>query len=122
MIHPIQYFLVGLSLVIFYSLLLSISEYIVFKFSYLLSSIAVIALIGLYIKSIYSSVRISLIITSILIMFYGLMYIILQLQDYSLLFGNIALFVILGIIMYLTRKLNWFELFNNKGTVNNDKY
>ena len=101
------------------SLLLSISEYIVFKFSYLLSSIAVIALIGLYIKSIYSSVRISLIITSILIVFYGLMYIILQLQDYALLFGNIALFVVLGIIMYLTRKLNWFELFNNKGVVSN---
>jgi len=116
-IHPVQYLLVGLSLVIFYSLLLSISEYIVFKYSYLLSSIAVIALIGLYIKSIYLSVRISLIITSILAVFYGLMYTILQLQDYALLFGNIALFVVLGIIMYLTRKLNWFELFNNKGVV-----
>jgi inner membrane protein len=119
-IHPVQYLLVGLSLVIFYSLLLAVSEYIIFKYSYLISSAAVIALIGLYIKSVYSSVKISLIITSILTMFYGLMYIILQMQDYALLFGNIALFLILGIIMYLTRKLNWFELFNNKSTVNKD--
>ena len=42
-----------------------------------------------------------------------------QLQDYALLFGNISLFVILGIIMYLTRKINWFELFNSKGEGNN---
>ena len=120
-VHPVQYLLVGLSLVIFYSLLLSISEYIVFQYSYLLSGFAVIALIGLYIKSIYSSVRISLIITSILTVFYGFMYIILQLQDYALLFGNIALFAVLGIIMYLTRKLNWFELFDNKSIINNYK-
>lgn len=120
-IHPIQYLLVGLSLIIFYSLLLSISEYIVFQSAYLLSSIAVIALIGLYIKSIYSSVKISLIIISILILFYGLMYIILQLQDYALLFGNLALFIILGIIMYITRKLNWFELFNTKNNTNKNE-
>lgn len=117
-IHPVQYLLVGLSLVIFYSLLLSVSEYIVFKYSYLLSSAAVLILIGLYVKSIYSSVGISLIITSILAVLYGFMYIILQLQDYALLFGSLALFLILGIIMYLTRKLNWFELFNNKNTIN----
>ncbi len=120
-IHPVQYLLVGLSLVIFYSLLLSVSEYIVFRYSYLLSSVAVLFLIGLYVKSIYSSVRISLIITFILAVLYGFMYIILQLQDYALLFGNLALFMILGIIMYLTRKLNWFELFNNKSAVNNQK-
>lgn len=113
-IHPVQYLLVGLSLVIFYSLLLSISEYIVFKYSYILSSVLVILLIGLYIKSIYSSMKISLIITSILILFYGFMFVILQLQELALLFGNIALFVVLAVIMYLTRKLNWFELFTKK--------
>jgi len=119
-IHPIQYLLVGLSLVIFYSLLLSISEYLVFKYSYLVSSVLIIILIGLYIKSIYSSFKIGLIITLILILFYGLMYIILQLQDYALLFGNISLFIILAIIMYLTRKLNWFEVLSNKNNSNNN--
>lgn len=118
-IHPIQYLLVGLSLVIFYSLLLSISEYMVFKYSYLISSILVIILIGFYIKSIYSSFRISLIIMLILVVFYGLMYIILQLQDYALLFGTISLFLILAVIMYLTRKLNWFEVLSSRNNFNN---
>lgn len=119
-IHPIQYLLVGLSLVIFYSLLLSISEYIVFKYSYLISSISIIVLIGLYIKSIYTSNKISLIITFILTVFYGLMYIILQMQDYALLFGNISLLLILAVIMYLTRKLNWYEVLSNKNNTSNN--
>lgn len=117
-IHPVQYLLVGLSLLIFYSTLLSISEYIVFKYSYLISSILVITLIALYVKSIYSSLKITMIITSMLALFYGLNYIILQLQDYALLLGNISLFIILAVIMYLTRKLNWFEVLSNNNKAN----
>lgn len=117
-IHPVQYLLVGLSLLIFYSTLLSISEYVVFNYSYLISSIVVIALIALYVKSIYSSLKITMIITSMLALFYGLNYIILQLQDYALLFGNISLFIILAVIMYLTRKLNWFEVLSNNSKEN----
>ena len=116
-IHPIQYLLVGLALIIFYSILLAISEYIIFQYSYLISSFLIIALIALYVKSIYQSKEISLIITGMLIMFYGFMYVILQLQDYSLLIGNIALFVILAAIMFLTRKINWFEIFNSKSKI-----
>ncbi len=109
-IHPIQYLLVGLSLVIFYSLLLSISEYLIFQYSYLISSLMTIAMTGLYVKSIYSSGRLGALIGVILAVSYGFMYVILQLQDYSLLLGSIALFVILAIVMYLTRKLNWYEV------------
>jgi len=113
-IHPIQYLLVGLALLIFYSILLAISEYILFQYSYLLSSLLIIALIGFYVKSIYQSNQIASIITGMLFMFYGFMYVILQLQDYSLLLGNIALFTILAAIMFFTRKINWFEIFSNK--------
>ena len=113
-IHPIQYLLVGLALIIFYSILLAISEYILFQYSYLISSLLIIALIGFYVKSIYQSKQISTIITGMLMMFYGFMYVILQLQDYSLLIGNIALFVILAVIMFFTRKINWFDVFSNK--------
>lgn len=116
-IHPIQYLLVGLALIIFYSILLAISEYILFQYSYLISSLLIIALIGFYAKSIYRSTQISIIITGMLMMFYGFMYVILQLQDYSLLIGNIALFVILSAIMFFTRKINWFEIFSNKSNV-----
>lgn len=109
-IHPIQYMLIGLALVIFYSLLLSLSEYISFHYSYLLSASLVIGLIGAYTKSIYKNYQIFLSITGLLIMFYGFVYVILQLQDYSLLIGNIALFIVLAFIMFFTRKVNWFEV------------
>jgi inner membrane protein len=116
-IHPIQYLLVGLALIIFYSILLAISEYILFKYSYLISSLLIIVLIALYVKSIYHSKQISIIVTGMLMMFYGFMYVILQLQDYSLLIGTIALFIILAAIMFFTRKINWFDVLSNKSNV-----
>ena len=116
-IHPIQYLLVGLALIIFYSILLAISEYFIFQYSYLISSLLIIAVIALYVKSIYQSKQISLIVTGMLMTFYGFMYVILQLQDYSLLIGNIGLFIILSAIMFFTRKINWFEIFSNKSNV-----
>jgi len=116
-IHPIQYLLVGLALIIFYSILLAVSEYILFQYSYLISSLLIIALIGFYAKSIYQSKQISIMVTGLLMMFYGFMYVILQLQDYSLLIGNIALFIILTAIMFFTRKINWFDVLSNKSNV-----
>jgi len=113
-IHPIQYLLVGLALIIFYSILLAISEYILFQYSYLISSVLIIALIGFYARSIYQSNQISIVISGMLMMFYGFMYVILQIQDYSLLIGTIALFIILAAIMFFTRKINWFDVLSNK--------
>jgi inner membrane protein len=113
-LHPIQYLLIGLSQVIFYSLLLALSEYMLFEYSYLISSALVIGLISFYTKNIYSKTSIGLSIGGMLILFYGFMYIILQLQDYSLLLGNLALFLILAGIMFLTRKINWYEVLSNK--------
>jgi inner membrane protein len=113
-LHPIQYLLIGLSLVIFYSILLSLSEYILFQYSYIVAGVLVVCLISLYTSSIYANSRLGVIIGAILILFYGFMYIILQLQDYSLLLGNIALFLILAAFMYLTRKINWYEVLSRK--------
>jgi len=113
-IHPIQYLLVGLALIIFYSILLAISEYVVFQYSYLISSLMTILLVGFYVKSIYRNKQIALIITGMLAMFYGFMFVILQLQDYSLLLGNIALFIILALVMIFTRKVNWYNVFSGK--------
>ena len=113
-IHPIQYLLIGLTLIIFYSLLLAISEYLSFDISYLISALLVILLISFYVLSVYKSSRIGAVIFSALAVFYGLMYTILQLQDYSLLAGNIALFVLLASVMFFTRKINWFDVLNPK--------
>ena len=113
-IHPIQYLLIGLALIIFYSLLLAISEYLSFDLSYLISALLVILLISFYVTSVYKSTRIGSVIFAALTVFYGLMYTILQLQDYSLLVGNIALFVLLASVMFFTRKINWFDVLNPK--------
>ena len=113
-LHPIQYLLIGLALVIFYSILLSLSEYIKFQYSYLIASILVVGLISFYTSSVYKNYKLGLIIGSFLVLFYGFMYVILQLQDYSLLLGTIALFIVLAAIMFFTRKINWYEALSSK--------
>jgi len=117
-LHPIQYLLIGLSLVIFYSILLSLSEYLLFQYSYLVASLLVVGLICLYTSSIYGNYKLGILIGAFLVLFYGFMYIILQLQDYSLLLGNVALFTVLATIMYLTRKINWYEVLSSKKSSN----
>ena len=83
-IRPIQYLLIGLSLVIFYSILLSLSEYMKFHYSYLISALLVIGLISFYTANVYSKTKLGILIGGMLILFYGFMYTILQMQDYSL--------------------------------------
>ncbi len=113
-IHPIQYLLVGLALIIFYSMLLALSEYLLFQYSYLISGVLVISLISLYTKSVYKDRRIITSISTMLIVFYGFVYVLLQMEDYSLLLGNFALFLILAAIMFFTRKVNWFDVLKGK--------
>lgn len=113
-IHPIQYLLIGFALLIFYTLLLSISEYIVFKFAYLIASIGIIILISLYAKSVLTDLIQTIIISGVLIILYGYLYILLQLQDYALLMGSIGLFFVLAVVMYLTRKIDWFVILKSQ--------
>jgi inner membrane protein len=108
-IHPIQYLLVGIALILFYSLLLSISEQLTFGLAYLIASIAVIGLITLYTYSIFKNKSQTATLTVILCLLYVFLYVILQLEDIALLIGSIGLFIILGIIMYFSRKINWYK-------------
>jgi inner membrane protein len=109
-IHPIQYTLVGLALVVFYTLLLSISEYIFFDWAYIIACIATTVLIALYTKSIMKSVKTALIMGLVLVALYSFMYTIIQLEETSLLVGSIGLFVVLAIIMQLSKKINWSKI------------
>ncbi len=109
-IHPIQYILIGLALILFYTLLLSFSEHVRFNLAYWISSTAIIALITAYTRSVLSNNLSTAIIAGISIVLYGFLYIILQLQDYALLLGSIGLFVILAIVMYITRNIDWFVI------------
>lgn len=107
-IHPFQYLLVGTALIIFYTLLLSISEHLSFKYAYLIASVATIVLITAYTKSVLKDKKLTSIIALILIILYCFLYVLLQLQDYALLLGSIGLFVILAVVMYISRKIDWY--------------
>lgn len=109
-IHPVQYLLIGFALLIFYTLLLSISEYVTFGYAYLVASSAIVSLITIYSVSVLSDWRKAGAILGVLAMLYGYLYILLQLQDYALLMGSIGLFVVLSCVMYLTRRIDWFEI------------
>lgn len=113
-IHPVQYLLIGFALLIFYTLLLSISEYMLFKFSYLVASGAIIGMITIYSYGVLSDKLKSAIIFGVLIALYGYLYILLQLQDLALLLGSLGLFAVLAIVMYLTRNINWFDIMSNQ--------
>jgi inner membrane protein len=106
-LHLIQYGLAGLALVLFYTLLLSISEYTGFNIAYLIAGVATIGLVTWFVGSIMKSSKLAIFISFVLTVVYGYIFTIIQLQDYSLLMGSIGLFVALGIIMYFSRKLQW---------------
>ena len=106
-VHPFQYGLIGLALVLFYTLLLSFSEYIGFNPAYGIAALCTIGLIGWFVKGILSSGKLSIILSVVLLLVYSYVFSILQLQDYSLLLGSIGLFLTLAVIMYFSRKLQW---------------
>jgi len=108
-IHPIQYLLVGLGLSVFYTLLLSLSEQISFNLAYLIASLAIITLITTYSYSMLKSKKLTAIVALVLIVLYVFLFTILELQDFSLLLGSIGLFIALAIVMYLSRKVDWYS-------------
>jgi len=106
-LHLVQYGLAGLGLVLFYTLLLSISEYLGFNTAYLIAGIATIGLVTWYVGNIMRSSRLAIFISFVLTIVYAYIFSIIQLQDYSLLMGSIGLFIALGVIMFFSRKLQW---------------
>jgi inner membrane protein len=107
-IHPVQYVLIGLGLVIFYSLLLAISEFIPFDYAYLIASVSTILLIGLYAKNHFRNWKSAGIFTGVLTLLYGFIFILIRLEDTALLVGSIGLFIILAITMQASKKVTWY--------------
>lgn len=109
-VHPIQYLLIGLAITMFYTLLISISEHINFDTAYLISSLAVIILIAGYAKSVLKHIYLSIMVGCILAILYAYFYLLLQLENYALLLGSIGLFVVLSLVMFMTRKIDWYSI------------
>ena len=109
-IHPVQYILVGVALIVFYKLLLSFSEHMKYNLAFIISALSTLLLIAGYVKAILKSSQLSLLISGILTVLYTFIFVIIQLQDYALLIGSIGIFIILGLVMYFSRKIDWYNL------------
>ncbi len=107
-IHPFQYLMVGAALCLFYLLLLSISEFIGFGWAYLIAVVASTLLITWYWRFFLGGGVRTFMIGAGLAGVYTFLYITLRQQDYALLMGAIALFIVLAIVMYVTRKVDWY--------------
>jgi inner membrane protein len=106
-LHPLQYLLVGSALILFYLLLLSISEHAPFAVAYAVASVATILLIGGYSAAILRGRLRALGTSAALAALYGYLYVLLQAEDYALLLGSVGLFAILALVMFVTRKIDW---------------
>ena len=109
-VHPIQYLLIGAAIILFYVLLLSISEHLNFDIAYWVSCAAIVGLITTYAYSILRNTKLTGLVATLLIVLYIFFYSLLQLQDYALLIGSLGLLLILAAIMYLTRNIDWYNL------------
>ena len=110
LLHPVQYAFVGFALCVFYLLLVSISEHAGFDRAYAISSTAITLLIGGYSRAVLRGTRQASSVVCSLAGLYGFLYLLLRLEDVALLAGSLALLVVLGVLMYLTRRMDWYEL------------
>lgn len=111
-IHPIQYLLVGAALALFYLLLLSLAEQVGFMAAYLTATGMTALLVTLYSISILGDKLHAALVLVTLVVLYGYLYFVLKLEDYALLFGSLLVFALLGVVMYTTRKIDWFSVQN----------
>lgn len=106
-IHPLQYLLIGVSLLVFYTLLLSISEQIGFGWAYLISTVAVTGQVGMFLHVLLGMKKATALSVLILNGLYGFLFTLLNLEDVALLAGSVGIFAILGLLMYLSVKMPW---------------
>lgn len=107
-IHPVQYGFVGLALAVFYLLLISLSEHLGFNIAYLLSALASAILLSVYVAGMLKNSKHGGLFLCGVLFIYSLLYGLLSAEDYALLMGSVLVFVVLSLIMLLTRRVNWY--------------
>ena len=107
-VHPIQYLLIGAAMCVFYLLELSLSEHLGFGFAYCVATVAIVAQIAGYCAAVLHSRRRAAIVSGMSAVLFCYLYVVLTNEDYALLIGSIGVFAILAVIMYLTRRVDWY--------------
>ncbi|EPK4156856.1 cell envelope integrity protein CreD [Klebsiella pneumoniae] len=116
-LHPMQYLLVGLSVVLFYLVLLALSEHIGFTAAWLAASLSGAVMNGIYLQAVLRGWRNSLLFVAALLLLDGVMWFLLHSEDSALLLGTGVLALALSVLMFLTRRVDWYALSLPKGTV-----
>jgi inner membrane protein len=107
-VHPIQYLMVGAALCVFYLLELSLSEHIRFSFAYGIACLSIVAMVAAYSYVIFRRVRQSSVVSMGVSLLYVYLFVLLTNEDAALLAGSIGLFVILAVVMFVTRGVDWY--------------
>ncbi len=108
-IHPFQYILIGVALIIYYTLLLSISEQLGYNLAYWIATVATVSLISAYAKTFLENWSLVTLFTLLMTVFYAFIFVIILQQDLSLLIGSIGLFLVVAALMYFSRKVSWYK-------------
>ncbi len=110
-VHPVQYLLVGMALSVFFLLLMSLSEHLVFEIAYAIAAAACALLLGFYAASMLGRRLAGAAFGAGIALLYGLLYALLQLEQNALVIGSVMLFAALAVVMTLTRRIDWYALF-----------
>ena len=108
--HPMHYTMTGAGLCLFYLLLLSLSEHLGFAAAYALAGTGTILSIVLYVLGVTRVKKGAGIVLVQLSVLYGFLYVLLQEEDFALVAGSIGLWLVLGLVMYVTRRIDWFNI------------
>jgi inner membrane protein len=109
-VHPVQYALVGAALTLFFLLLLSLAEHLRFEQAYAAAATGCVLLLTYYASHILGSLWRGLPFGALMALLYGMLFVLLQLEQMALVVGSVALFLVLAAVMVLTRKLDWYAL------------
>ena len=115
-VHPAQYVLIGLAQIIFYLLLLSIAEHTGFDAGFAIAATATVALISAYAGWTFESRRQGVIALIAFAALYGLIYVLMRLEDFALLIGALTSFAAIAAVMYFTRRVDWYGQFAGNET------
>ncbi len=109
-VHPIQYLLVGCALVVFFLLLVSLTEHLPFALAYLIAGAACTLLLGFYGRYVLSGLRAGAAFGAAIGVLYAALYVLLQMEQTALLLGSMLLFAVLAALMVVTRRIDWYAL------------
>lgn len=109
-VHPIQYGMAGAAIAMFFLLLISLSEHIPFALAYLMASAGCVGLLAFYVGHVLRSAARGLGFGGLLAGLYAVLYVLLLSEDYALLLGSLLLFAVLGAVMFMTRRVDWYRV------------